>query len=55
MRYDMKAVTFPLVRKHTEETKSKISKANKGKHLGCASWNKGKKLHYIPGKGEHSE
>ena len=38
-----------------EESKLKISKANKGKRLGCAPWNKGKKLHYIPGKREHSE
>ena len=44
-----------LVRKQTEETKLKISKANKGKRLGYAPWNKGKKLHYIPGKREHSE
>lgn len=42
-------------RGHTEETKLKISKANKGKRLGCAPWNKGRKLHYITGKREHSE
>jgi NUMOD3 motif len=58
-RYSMKinktGLASPLVRKQTEETKLKISKANKGKRLGCAPWNKGKKLHYIPGKREHSE
>jgi NUMOD3 motif-containing protein len=42
-------------RKLSEETKLKISKANKGKRLGKVPWNKGKKLHYIPGKREHSE
>jgi hypothetical protein len=42
-------------RKLSEETKYKISKANKGKRLGCAPWNKGRKLGYIPGKREHSE
>jgi hypothetical protein len=42
-------------RRHTEETKLKISKANKGKRLGCAPWNKGRKLHYITGKREHTE
>jgi len=42
-------------RKLSEETKLKISKANKGKGLGRVPWNKGKKLHYIPGKREHSE
>jgi NUMOD3 motif len=39
----------------SEETKLKISKANKGKRLGSVPWNKGKKLHYITGKREHSE
>jgi hypothetical protein len=39
----------------SEETKLKISKANKGKRSGSVPWNKGKKLHYIPGKREHSE
>jgi hypothetical protein len=39
----------------SEETKLRISKANKGKHLGSVPWNKGKKLHYITGKREHSE
>ncbi len=29
-----------------EESKLKISKANKGKRLGCAAWNKGK--NYLP-------
>jgi NUMOD3 motif len=43
-----------VVRRQTEESKLKISRANKGKRLGCAPWNKGKKLHYIPGKREHS-
>jgi NUMOD3 motif len=42
-------------RRHSEETKLKISKANKGKRLGCAPWNKGRKLLYIPGKREHTE
>ena len=42
-------------RRQSEETRLKISKANKGKHLGCAPWNKGKKLHYITGKWEHTE
>jgi NUMOD3 motif len=42
-------------RKLSEETKLKISRANKGKRLGHAPWNKGKKLHYITGKREHSE
>ena len=42
-------------RKLSEETKLKISKANKGKRLGSIPWNKGKKLHYITGKREHSE
>src|SRR5919202_709719 len=42
-------------RRQSEETKLRISKANKGKRLGCAPWNKGKKLHYITGKREHSE
>jgi hypothetical protein len=42
-------------RRRSEETKLRISKANKGKRLGCAPWNKGKKLHYITGKREHSE
>jgi hypothetical protein len=32
-------------------TKLKISQANKGQ----VTWNKGKKLHYIPGKREYSE
>jgi NUMOD3 motif len=40
---------------HSEETKLKISKANKGKRLGCAPWNKVRKLLYIPGKREHTE
>jgi hypothetical protein len=39
----------------TEETRKKISKANKGKRLGYAPWNKGRKLHYITGKREHTE
>lgn len=43
-----------VVRRQTEESKLKISRANKGRRLGCAPWNKGKKLHYIPGKREHS-
>jgi len=43
-----------VVRRQTEESKLKISRANKGKRLGCPPWNKGKKLHYIPGKREHS-
>jgi NUMOD3 motif len=43
-----------VVRRQTEESKLKISRANKGKRLGRAPWNKGKKLHYIPGKREHS-
>jgi NUMOD3 motif len=42
-------------RRQSEGTKLKISKANKGKRLGCAPWNKGRKLLYIPGKREHSE
>ena len=42
-------------RRHSEETKFKISKANKGKRLGCVPWNKGRKLHYITGKREHTE
>jgi hypothetical protein len=42
-------------RKLSKETKLKISKANKGKRLGKVPWNKGKKLHYIPGKREHSK
>jgi NUMOD3 motif-containing protein len=42
-------------RKLSEETKLKISKANKGKRIGTVPWNKGRKLHYIPGKREHSE
>jgi hypothetical protein len=39
----------------SEETKLKISRANKGKRVGHAPWNKGKKLHYRTGKREHSE
>jgi NUMOD3 motif len=39
----------------SEETKLKISKSNKGKRLGYAPWNKGKKLSYITGKREHTE
>jgi hypothetical protein len=39
----------------SEETKLKISKANKGKRIGCTPWNKGKKLSYITGKREHTE
>jgi hypothetical protein len=39
-----------LNKKLSEETKLKISKANKGKRLGSVPWNKGKKLHYITGK-----
>ena len=42
-------------KKLSEETKYKISKAIKGKRLGSVPWNKGKKLHYITGKREHSE
>jgi hypothetical protein len=42
-------------RRQSEETKLKISKANKGRRLGCAPWNKGRKLPYIPGNREHSE
>ena len=42
-------------RRHTEETRIKISKANKGKRLGCTPWNKGRKLSYITGKREHTE
>jgi len=42
-------------RRHAEETRLKISRANKGKHLGCVPWNKGRKLNYIPGKREHTE
>jgi hypothetical protein len=42
-------------KRHSEETKLKISKSNKGKRLGRVPWNKDKKLHYIPGKREHSE
>jgi NUMOD3 motif len=61
MKIDGRAVALPLIvrsisnRKQSEETKLKISKANKGKRLGCDPWNKGKELHYIPGKREHSE
>jgi NUMOD3 motif len=47
-------MAFPN-KKLSEETKLKISKANKGKRLGSVPWNKGKKLHYITGKREHSE
>jgi hypothetical protein len=36
----------------SEETKRKISNANKGKGLGRVPWNKGKKLSYITGKRE---
>jgi hypothetical protein len=42
-------------RKLSEETKLKISKTNRGKRLGSIPWNKGKKLHYITGKRQHSE
>jgi NUMOD3 motif-containing protein len=42
-------------RRKSKQTRLKISKANKGKRLGCAPWNKGKKLNYITGKREHSE
>ncbi len=42
-------------RRKSEQTRLKISKANKGKRLGCTPWNKGKKLNYITGKREHSE
>ena len=55
MKINKIEVALPLVRKQTEETKLKISKANKGKRSGYAPWNKGKKLHYIPGKREHSK
>ena len=55
MKINKTGVALPVVRKQTEETKLKISKANKGKRLGCAPWNKGKKLHYITGKKEHSQ
>ena len=55
MKINERRVALPLVRKQTEETKLKISKANKGKGLGRVPWNKGKKLHYIPGKREHSQ
>ena len=49
------AKPIPCGKRQSEETKLKISEANKGKHLGCAPWNKGRKLHYIPGKREHTE
>jgi hypothetical protein len=60
IKIDIRAAVLPLVRpkssrKQSEETKLKISKANKGKRSGCDPWNKGKKLHYIHGKREHSE
>jgi hypothetical protein len=47
-----------MIRRRTrksEETKLKISKANKGKGLGRVPWNKGKTLSYITGKREHTE
>ena len=47
-----------MIRRRTrksEEKKLKISKANRGKGLGCVPWNKGKKLRYITGKREHIE
>jgi NUMOD3 motif len=60
IKIDIRAAALPLVRpkssrKQSEETKLKISKANKGKRSGCDPWNKGKKVHYIHGKREHSE
>ncbi|MFL6317367.1 MAG: NUMOD3 domain-containing DNA-binding protein [Nitrososphaeraceae archaeon] len=60
VKIDRIAAALPLVRptssrKQSEETKLKISKTNKGKRLGSVPWNKGKKLHYLPGKREHSE
>jgi hypothetical protein len=60
MKIDRRVAALPFVRpihsrKQSEDTKLKISKANKGKRVGCIPWNKGKKLHYIPGKREHSE
>ena len=50
-----KSISSSSRRRHREETKLKISKANKGKRLGCSPWNKGRKLHYITGKREHTE
>jgi len=60
MKVNRNMAAFPFARptssrRQSEETKLKISKANKGKRLGCIPWNRGKKLHYIPGKREHSE
>ncbi len=53
-RSNMRDKNRRVGRRQTEESKLKISRANKGKRLGYAPWNKGKKLHYIPGKREHS-
>jgi hypothetical protein len=48
-------MTLRAARRHTEETRLKISRANKGRRIGCAPWNKGKKLNYTTGKREHTE
>jgi hypothetical protein len=34
-----KSMSIRRRRRHTEETRLKISRANKGKHLGCVPWN----------------
>jgi NUMOD3 motif len=41
--------------KHSQDTKLKISKSNKGKNLGQVTWTKGRKIHYRTGKREHTE